>query len=105
MSLTQDLSPVHTSRTARDCLEELCIMVADWPPLGADMNIENMWGIMKSNLSRKGLHNVGCDELWCNVQAEWDLLKTDRDLVLALYDSYPRRMAAVVQAGGAFSSY
>lgn len=96
---------MHTSCAAKDRLEELCVMVADWPPLGADMNIiENVWGIM-SNLSRKGLHNAGCDELWRNVQAEWDLLKMDRDLIPALYGSLPRRMAAVVQAGGAFSSY
>lgn len=97
---------MHTSRAAKDSLEELCVMVADWPPLEADMNIiEKVWGIMKSNLSRKGLHNAGGDKLWRNVQAEWDLLKMDRDLIPALYDSLPRRMAAVVQAGGAFSSY
>ncbi|KAH6924396.1 hypothetical protein HPB50_016667 [Hyalomma asiaticum] len=84
-TLQQDLSPVHTSRAAKDRLEGLCVMVADCPPLEADMNIiENMWGIMKNKLSRKWLHNAGCDELRRNVQAEWDLLKMDRDVIPAL---------------------
>lgn len=76
---------MQTSRAAKDRLEELCVMAADWPPLGADMNItENVLGIMKSKLSRKGLHNAGCDELWRSVQDGWDLLKMDRDLIPAL---------------------
>lgn len=104
--LQQDLSPVHTSRAAKGRLEELGIMTIDWPPQGADMNvIENVWGLMKKNLSKMGLHNVSCDELWRKVEAEWELLKIDHDLVPALYDSLPRRIATVVQSGGAFSKY
>lgn len=87
-------------------LEQVGVMTLPWPPQGADLNIiENVWGIMKRNLSRMGLHHATSDELWEAVKGEWELLEADTDLVPALYESLPRRMAGVVQSDGACLAY
>ncbi|KAG0439832.1 hypothetical protein HPB47_016517 [Ixodes persulcatus] len=67
--------------TARDIrgelgLNERGVAVMPWPPKGADMNpIENIWGNMKIQLSRRGLHSVTTDQLWDAVKEEWDRLR------------------------------
>ncbi|KAH6922749.1 hypothetical protein HPB50_018789 [Hyalomma asiaticum] len=104
--LQQDLSPIHTARSVTKHLENLGVMTLDWPPKGADMNvIENVWGILKHNLSKMGLHTATPDELWQAIKSEWEKLKADSDLVPALYDSLPRRMSAVVELCGDFTHY
>ncbi|KAH6919451.1 hypothetical protein HPB50_029560 [Hyalomma asiaticum] len=79
-------------------------MTLDWPPKGADMNvIENVWGILKHNLSKMGLHTATPDELWQAIKSEREKLKAYSDVVPALYDSLPRRMSAVVEPCGDFT--
>ncbi|KAH7976059.1 hypothetical protein HPB52_008531 [Rhipicephalus sanguineus] len=40
----QDRSPIHMEKSTTLVLEELGMMLLDWPPQGADMNIiENVW--------------------------------------------------------------
>ncbi|KAH7984564.1 hypothetical protein HPB52_022285 [Rhipicephalus sanguineus] len=59
-----DRSPVHTAASVKRLLEERCVMVLDWPPQGADMNIiENVWAEMKKALSRRPLHKCSSDIL------------------------------------------
>ncbi|XP_077519788.1 uncharacterized protein LOC144129498 [Amblyomma americanum] len=95
---------------ARDHIEWT---VEDWANVvftdestGADLNIiENVWGILKSNLSKMSLHDASPDDLWEAVKSEWDALKDDMNLVPALFDSLPRRIAGVAQSGGEFQRY
>lgn len=90
----------------KELLEQLGIMTLSWHPQGADLNIiENVWGILKSNLSKMGLHDASPDDLWEAVKSEWDALKDDMNLVPALFDSLPRRIAGVAQSGGEFQRY
>lgn len=104
--LMHDLSPIHTAHSVTAHLESLGVMTLDWPPKGADMNVlENVWGILKANLSKMGLHTATSDELWEAIKSQWEVLKADTDLVPALYDSLPRRMSAVVELGGDFTRY
>lgn len=104
--LQHDLSPVHAARAVKEHLEQLGIMTLSWPPQGADLNIiENVWGILKSNLSKMSLHDASADGLWEAVKSAWDALKDDVDLVPALFDSLPRRIAGVAQSGGEFQRY
>ncbi|KAG0426937.1 hypothetical protein HPB47_025963 [Ixodes persulcatus] len=66
------------------------VAVMPWPPKGADMNpIENIWGNMKIQLSRRGLHSVTTDQLWDAVKEEWDRLRQCPELVVNLYESLP----------------
>ncbi|KAG0412364.1 hypothetical protein HPB47_010504, partial [Ixodes persulcatus] len=37
--LQQNLSPVHKARSVKSHLEQLGVMILDWPPRGADLNI------------------------------------------------------------------
>lgn len=101
-----DLCPVHQSNRVRDLLEERGVAVMPWPPKGADMNpIENIWGNMKIQLSRRGLHSVTTDQLWDAVKEEWDRLRQCPELVVNLYESLPRRMNAICEANGEFCKY
>ncbi|KAM7315266.1 hypothetical protein ISCGN_005048 [Ixodes scapularis] len=101
----QDCSPIHKARSVRELLEDRGVMTLDWPPQGADMNIiENAWGAMKKALSNRPLHRGSKYELWAAVEAEWERLRAS-DLFARLFESLPRRMAAVVAAGGDFTKY
>ncbi|KAH7981864.1 hypothetical protein HPB52_001353 [Rhipicephalus sanguineus] len=70
-----DRSPVHTAASVKRLLEERCVMVLDWPPQGADMNIiENACAEMKKALSRRPLQKCSSDILWAAVEEEWQKL-------------------------------
>lgn len=104
--LQHDLSPIHMAHAVTAHLESLGMMTLDWPPKGADMSIiENVRGVLKANLSKMGLHTAAANELWEAIRSQWEELKADRDLVLALYNSLPRRMSAVVEVSGGFTRY
>lgn len=101
----QDRSPIHMAKSVICLLEQLGVMVLEWPPQGADMNIcENVWGAMKTALSRRPLQCGSQEALWAAVHEEWERLRTS-DFAARLFDSIPRRMAAVVAAGGDFTKY
>ncbi|KAH7935403.1 hypothetical protein HPB52_007375 [Rhipicephalus sanguineus] len=52
-----------------------CVMVLDWPPQGADMNIiESVWAEMKKALSWQPLHKCSSEILWAAVEEEWQKL-------------------------------
>lgn len=100
-----DLSPIHTSRSVEAMLENLAIRKLSWPAKGADINpIENVWGIMKSRLSRLQLHKMNKDSLWAAVHAEWERLR-GTELATDLFASMPRRMESVILAEGDFTKY
>lgn len=51
--LQQDYSPAHTMRKVKALLEERAVRLLEWTPKGADLNIiENVWGYLKSRISR-----------------------------------------------------
>ncbi|KAM7313614.1 hypothetical protein ISCGN_003467 [Ixodes scapularis] len=99
--IQQDLSPVHTAGKVRTLLEERYVRQRSWPPKGADMNIiEHIWGLMKRNLAKQSLHSASTDDLWNAVEAEWNRLRGRTDIVEALFQSLPSRIACVLRAHG-----
>lgn len=101
-----DLSPTHMAHAVRAHLKSLGVMTLDWPPKGINLNItENVWGILKANLSKIGLYIATSHELWEAIKSPWEKLKVDSDLVPALYNSLPRRMSAIVELGSDFARY
>lgn len=101
-----DRSPVHTAKKVDRLLQQRGVTVLMWPPQSPDLNIiENVWGRMKTSLSRLSLHGKSADDLWAAVNEEWERLKCDSSFTEALYRSLPERMKAVVDAEGDVTRY
>ncbi|KAH6924141.1 hypothetical protein HPB50_012805 [Hyalomma asiaticum] len=102
----QDRSPIHTARVVKEFQAEQHIQLLEWPPKGADLNVfENVWGHLKAALARKPLYSGSSDQLWAQVNNEWNRLKTYRGYVQSLYDSLPSKIAAVVAVSGNMTRY
>ncbi|KAL1474730.1 hypothetical protein MTO96_037774 [Rhipicephalus appendiculatus] len=57
-----DHSPVHTAKKVDRLLQQRGVTVLMWLSQSADLNvIENVWGRMKSSLSRLRLHGKSAD--------------------------------------------
>ncbi len=57
----QDLAPVHTARSTKSWLNDHGVGVLDWPANSPDLNIENLWDIVKRKIRNKRPKNA--DEL------------------------------------------
>lgn len=90
-------SPIHQATTVKTFLEERCMNVIQWPQGGADLNlIENIWGLMKKQVSRKTLTDISADILLLATAHGWRQLRQQKELAPALYASLPRRSQSIV---------
>jgi len=99
----QDNAPCHKSRTTLDYLDMkgVCLLT-DWPAQSPDINIiENLWSILKAKVCRTQPKSEG--DLWKAIQKEFNDI--DPSVIINLYDSLPRRVAAVLKSKGAQTSY
>ncbi len=68
-----------------------------WPAQSPDLNvIENCWAELRRSLN--GIRTRTVEEFWNAIKREWKNL--DQDFIKALVESVPRRLAAVIEAGG-----
>ncbi len=65
----QDLAPVHTAKSTKSWLNDHGVGVLDWPANSPDLNIENIWGIVKRKMRNKRPKNA--DELKATVKETW----------------------------------
>ncbi len=49
----QDLAPAHTAKSTKSWLNDHGVGVLDWPTNSPDLNIENIWGIVKRKMRNK----------------------------------------------------
>ncbi len=49
----QDLAPAHTAKSTKRWLNDHGVGVLDWPANSPDLNIENLWGIVKKKMRNK----------------------------------------------------
>ncbi len=49
----QDLAPAHTAKSTKSWLNDRGVGVLDWPANSPDLNIENLWSIVKRKMRNK----------------------------------------------------
>jgi len=102
-----DGASVHTAHAVRDFLEGANVNTMEWPPNSPDLNIiEHLWYYMKVMLHR--LPPAGNkDKLWDQVSGLMDTVWGEEmtETINNLYESLPRRMAAVIRVRGGNTKY
>jgi len=100
----QDNDPKHTSRLAKTHFERRGLTVLPWPPNSPDLNIiEHCWNELKRRIYRRSRHPSTLGALVDAAKGEW--VDVEQDFVETLYESMPRRMAAVMKAKGGNTKY
>ena len=98
----QDNASCHTSKIVERYMLRNRFLVLPWPPLSPDLNpIESVWAIMARALRGRCFANA--EELWRAVRKEWNAVSVTQ--LVGLYDSIPRRLAAVREARGDATRY
>jgi hypothetical protein len=105
--LQHDNDPKHTSKKVQEHLGQLSrshnMTVLDWPPQSPDLNpIEHLWVLLKQRV-REGPPIRSVDALWERMEPAWWSLEASycRHLVSTM----PKRVAAVIEAGGGYTKY
>lgn len=100
----QDNDPKHTSRKAKDWMEQNDITLLDWPPQSPDLNpIEHLWQHIKSQLCQYETPAKGVWEIWERVAEVWNDIEPE--VCQKLIESMPRRVEAVIKAKGGNTKY
>ena len=98
----QDNDPKHTSKKAKECLEELGLNVLEWPAQSLDLNpIEHLWGHLKWCLNAWLTQPTGMLDLWERVEVKWEGIPLD--VKQKLIDSMPCHVVAVLKAKGSMT--
>jgi len=96
--LQQDNAPCHRSKSTMTFIENSNIcLISDWPAQSPDINIiENLWSILKRNITRCRMNTI--DDLWEECQRQWMAIPTES--IQHLYHSIPSRLLSVVRNKG-----
>ncbi len=96
----QDLAPVHTAKSTKSWLNDHGVGVRDWPANSPDLNIENLWSIVKRKMRNE---TKNTDELKATVKETCASIPPQQ--CHKLITSMPRRIEAVIKAKGAPTKY
>ena len=100
----QDNDPKHTSKRAEGWFDAHKVAKFPWPASSPDMNIiEHAWDILDRKLGTCHRLPTNLDQLWEALKKKWE--KLDLNAVRALYESMPRHVAALKEAGGSYTRY
>jgi hypothetical protein len=93
----QDNDPKHTSRLAKNFLQDNMPEVIDWPSNSPDLNpIENLWSIVKRNVEKKMPKNIS--DLRHFMIEEWNDIP--QSTLIGLVRSMKRRCELVIESNG-----
>jgi transposase len=93
----QDNDPKHTSRLAKNFLQENVPAVMDWPSSSPDLNpIENLWALVKRNVEKRKPKNL--DDLQIFMVEEWD--KISDEVIGNLVGSMKLRCEEIIRVKG-----
>ena len=104
VTFQQDGASSHTAHTTKDFFGRECVnLLQDWPPKSPDLSpIENIWGIMKQELSKHPALTL--KELEERVVQAWQNACTAKTCK-KLYESMRNRLELCIQNGGSRIRY
>ena len=95
-----DNAPVHTAKDVKKwiLMNEIKVL-PDWPSQSPDLNpIEHLWAGLERRIRSRSQAITNVAELETALQEEWD--KISQSQVMALIESMPRRIEAVITNNG-----
>lgn len=99
-----DNHPAHTSAITKKYILDAGIELLPWPAQSADLNpIEHVWTYLKARIGAHEKRPKSIHELWEVILEEWE--RVPPDFLQRLYESMPRRVAAVLKAKGGQTKY
>lgn len=107
----QDNAPIHKSRKTKEFFEANGLTTLPWPANSPDLNpIEHVWHVLKRSIWKTWYHkssNINAtadtDGLKLRIMEAWKAI--DASYLKELVDSMPRRIEAVIKAGGGHTKY
>ena len=100
----QDNARPHVARIVQGFFVNHQIELLPWPARSPDLSpIENMWSMVAQRLTQSSSPAVTPDQLWQRVEAAWSAVPQEH--IQSLFESMPRRVAAVISNNGGYSGY
>ncbi|GFU13832.1 transposable element Tcb1 transposase [Trichonephila clavipes] len=102
--LQQDNARPHVTHIVQRFFVNHQIKLLPRPACSPDLSpIENMWSIVAQRLTQITPPAVTPDQLWKRVEAVWSAVSQEH--IQNLFESMPRRVAAVISNNGGYSGY
>lgn len=100
----QDNARPHVARNVQEFFFTHQIELLPWPACSPDLSpIENVWSMLAQRLARDTPPAATPDQLWQYVEAAWTAVP--QGYIQSLFDSMPRRVAAVIANNGGHTNY
>ncbi|GFS57491.1 transposable element Tcb1 transposase [Trichonephila clavipes] len=100
----QDNVRPHMARIVQKFFVNHQIELLPWKARFPDLSpIENMWFIVAQRLTQITPPAATSDQLWQRVEAAWSAVPQEH--IQSLFESMPRRVAAVISNNGGYSGY
>ncbi|GFW55002.1 transposable element Tcb2 transposase [Trichonephila clavipes] len=100
----QDNPRPHVAKTVKSYLDSQQVQLLPWSAYSPDMSpIEHVWDIVGWRLARHLRPVASTDELWLRIQTIWNTLPQAD--IQNLFNSLPRRVAALIAARGGHTKY
>ncbi|GFX20056.1 transposable element Tcb1 transposase [Trichonephila clavipes] len=100
----QDNARPHVARIVQRFFVNHQIELLPWPARSPDLSlIENMWPMVAQRLTQITHTAATPDQLWQRVEAAW--FAVPQEHIQSLFESMPRRVAAVISNNGGYSGY
>ncbi|GFW71576.1 hypothetical protein TNCV_2310111 [Trichonephila clavipes] len=102
--LRQDNARSHVAKTVRDLCLAQHMQLLPWPAYSLDMSpIEHVWYWVGRRLTRDPHSAASKDEPLLHIQTIWNSLPQAD--IQNLFDSMPRRIAALIAERGGYTKY
>ncbi|GFW64080.1 transposable element Tcb1 transposase [Trichonephila clavipes] len=100
----QDNARPHVARIVQRFFVNHQVELLSWPARSLDLSpIENMWSMASERLTQITTPAATPDQLWQREEAAWSAVPQEH--IQSIFESMPRRLAAVISNNGGYSSY